>query len=300
MAAGRGKLGIGTVEAMKRIVGMTCLAAIVVALVGLTVSSPVSGAAAATVAPKLAHVVVVIEENHSLAEVQGISSSAPYINSPMKTGANFTNSVGVAHPSQPNYLTLFSGSVQGQTSDSCPHTFGATNLGAQLRAAGKSFTSYAESLPYAGDPVCASGAYARKHVPSTDFSDLPVSVNHTFATFSKSNFAALPAVSFVAPNLNDDMHNGSIAAGDTWLKSNLSAYVTWAKANNSVLVVVWDEDDHSQSNKIPMFIVGAHVKTGNYSETTNHYRLLRTIEAIFSLPGIGSAKNYPPITDAWN
>ena len=169
-----------------------------------------------------------------------------------------------------------------------------------MRAAGKSFTSYAESLPYAGDPVCTSGPYARKHVPSTDFSDLPASVNHTFATFPKSTFTALPAVSFIAPNLNNDMHDGSIAAGDAWLKSNLSGYVTWAKANNSALIVVWDEDDYSQSNKVPTFIVGAHVKTGSYNETTNHFRLLRTIEAIFSLPGIGSANTYAPITDAWD
>ena len=54
------------------------------------------------------HVVIVIEENHSFASIIG-SSSAPYINSLAQQGALFTQSFGVEHPSQPNYLDLFSG-----------------------------------------------------------------------------------------------------------------------------------------------------------------------------------------------
>ena len=47
------------------------------------------------------------------------------------------------------------------------------------------------------------------------------------------------------------MHDGSIAQGDAWLNNNLSAYATWAKANNSLLVVTWDEDDNGENNQIP-------------------------------------------------
>ncbi len=43
-----------------------------------------------------------------------------------------TQSYGIRHPSQPNYLALFSGSTQGLTDDSCPHTYRTPNLGAQL------------------------------------------------------------------------------------------------------------------------------------------------------------------------
>ena len=69
-----------------------------------------------------AHIVVVIDENHSYSEIIG-SSDAPYINSLATEGALFTQSFAVAHPSQPNYLALFSGSTHGITNDSCPHTF---------------------------------------------------------------------------------------------------------------------------------------------------------------------------------
>src|SRR6266849_9675607 len=95
------------------------------------------------------HVVVVMEENHSFSSIIG-SSSAPYINSLAQQGALFTQSFGVEHPSQPNYLDLFSGSNQGITDYSCPHTFSTVNLASELAAAGLTFTGFSEDLPSAG------------------------------------------------------------------------------------------------------------------------------------------------------
>ena len=48
----------------------------------------------------------------------------------------FTASYAVTHPSEPNYLALFSGSTQGVTDDSCPQTFSTENLGHELGVAG--------------------------------------------------------------------------------------------------------------------------------------------------------------------
>src|SRR5579863_9612155 len=91
------------------------------------------------------HIVIVMEENHSFADIIG-SSSAPFINSLAQQGALFTQSFAVEHPSQPNYLDLFSGSNQGVTDDSCPHTFATENLATELTAAGQTFTGFSEDL----------------------------------------------------------------------------------------------------------------------------------------------------------
>jgi len=264
----------------------------------LTPVASVQAATAVTSAPRFDHVVVVVMENHSAAEIQG-SAAAPYINSLMRGGANFTNSHAVTYPSEPNYLALFSGSTQGVVDDSCPHSFAGLNLGAQLRAAARTFVGYSESMPSAGYTGCQSGAYARKHNPWVNFTNLPSSVNQTMAAFPTS-FASLPTVSIVVPNLLNDMHDGTIAQGDAWLKAHLSAYVTWAKAHNSILVVTWDSDDNTANNKIATVIVGAHVRIGSYPESLNHYRLLRTIQSMYGLSALGSSANYAPITDAWN
>lgn len=178
-------------------------------LAGLAILAPMTTANAVAALPRPAHVVVVIEENHSYSQIIG-SSSAPYINSLAAQGASFTNSHAITHPSEPNYLALFSGSTQGVTDDSCPHTFGAANLGAELISAGLTFTSYSESMPSDGYTGCTSGEYARKHNPWVNFSNVPSASNRTFAAFS-SNYASLPTVSVVVPNLLDDMHDGTIA-----------------------------------------------------------------------------------------
>src|SRR5947199_7778587 len=57
------------------------------------------------------HVVVVIEENHSYEDVIG-NPQMPYVNSLAQQGASFTSAYALFHPSQPNYLALFSGSNQ--------------------------------------------------------------------------------------------------------------------------------------------------------------------------------------------
>lgn len=254
--------------------------------------------AAASAIPRYDHVVVVMEENTSETSIYG-NSSAPYINSLKDNGAYFTQSFAVTHPSQPNYLALFSGSTQGITDDSCPHTFSANNLGNQLRVAGFSFAGYSESMPSNGYTGCTSGTYARKHSPWINFSDLPASTNLTYASMP-TDFTTLPTLSFVIPNLCDDMHDCSIATGDTWLKNHLDAYVQWAKTHNSLLIVTWDEDDSSTSaNQIATIFYGANLHNGAYAEPISHYNVLRTLEDMYGVTALGSAASATPITDVW-
>lgn len=247
--------------------------------------------------PAPAHVVVVVEENHGYSQIIG-SSQAPYINTLATEGALFTKSYALTHPSQPNYLALFSGSTQGITDDSCPHTFSAKSLESELIAAGKSFTGYSEDLPTVGSTVCAWGLYVRKHAPWTDFSKDLRTDNQPFTSFP-TDFRKLPTVAWVIPNLDDDMHDGTIQQADSWLQTNLMPYVTWAQNNNSLLIVQWDEDQGTSVNRIPTIFVGPMVKPGKYSETINHYNILRTIEDMYALPSLGKSATAKSITDVW-
>jgi len=51
----------------------------------------------------------------------------------------------------------------------------------------------------------------------------------------------------------------------------MSRYANWAAANNSLLIVTFDEDDNSANNQIATVIYGAHVKPGSYNEPISHY-----------------------------
>src|ERR1035437_6408710 len=119
-----------------------------------------------TALPLPDHIVIAILENHSYDGIIG-SQAAPYINSLAKdtSSALFTQSYGVTHPSQPNYLILFSGSTQGVKDDLIPkgNPFTTPNIERQLLNSGKTFVSYSEDLPQVGFNGNLSGNYARRH-----------------------------------------------------------------------------------------------------------------------------------------
>lgn len=274
------------------------LAALVTGATGAVVGTGVAHAAGPAALPRPDHVVIVVLENHAYGEVIQ-NSKAPYISSLATSGATLTQSFAVTHPSQPNYLALYSGSTQGLTSDSCPHTYSSANLGQELLAAGKTFIGYSESMPSDGYTGCTSGRYARKHNPWVNFTNVPASANLRYTRFP-TDFTQLPTVSFVVPNLCNDMHDCSVSTGDTWIRNNLDGYVRWAKTHNSVLLLTFDEDDYSASNRIPTLFVGQPVKPGSYSTRVTHYGVLRTLLDMYGLPCVGSACGATPLTTIWN
>ncbi|MBC7476325.1 MAG: acid phosphatase [Candidatus Sericytochromatia bacterium] len=254
--------------------------------------------------PKPDHVVIVMLENHAATNIVG-ATTAPYLNSLTKTGALFVQSYGLTHPSQPNYLLLFSGSNQGVTDDNVPINlpFTVPNLGASLIKKGLTFTGYSESLPSVGFDGPTSHSYARKHSPWINWqgsgnNGISPNFNQPFSSFPK-DYNKLPNVSFVIPNLADDMHDGTISASDTWVKNNLDSYIQWANKNNSLLIITFDEDDKSHNNQITTVFTGQMVKQGNYNEKITHYNILRTLEDIYGLPYAGMSSNNTPITDCW-
>ena len=256
------------------------------------------------------HTVIVILENHSYNEIYN-SSLAPYINSVANDPhtALLTQSFGLAHPSQPNYLMLFSGSAQGVVNDNVPAVlpFLTANVGSSLLQKGFGFTGYSETLPSIGYTGATSGAYARKHNPWVNWqgagsNGIPSNLNMPFTAFP-SDFSNLPTLSFVIPNQNNDMHNGtittSIPPGDSWVQTNLDSYIQWCKTNNSLFILTFDEDDATQNNHILTFITGENVRGGNFDQAITHYNVLRTIEDLYQLPYAGASNDSAVIRDIW-
>jgi hypothetical protein len=245
------------------------------------------------------HVVVAIFENEDAADIVG-SGEAPYLTSLAEAGAEFTDAHAQTHPSQPNYLALFSGSVHGVEDDDCPVKLTGDNLAGQLLAAGLSFVGYSEDLPGVGFTGCERGDYVRKHNPWVDFTDLPASINQPFSALPK-DYAQLPTVSFVVPDLCNSMHDCDIATGDSWAEEHLAAYAEWAMQHNSLLIVTFDEDSGSgsESNHIPTIVAGAGVARTTSDQRIDHYDLLRTIEDMYKLEPLGKAGDAQPLAGIW-
>lgn len=250
------------------------------------------------VLPRADHVMVVIFENKDAEQVVG-SPDAPFLTSLARAGAIFTDSHGVAHPSQPNYIALLSGSTHGVTDDSCPQRLSGPSLPGLLLAAGDTVTGYSEDLPHSGFTGCHSGGYVRKHNPWVDFPDLPPAVNQPLSALPR-DYARLPTVSFVIPNLCHDMHDCPVSAGDAWARQHLSGYLGWAATHNSLLLVTFDEDNGSTANHIPTIAAGPMVRPGSVnSQQIDHYTVLRTVEDMYGLAPLGLAASAHPITGIW-
>jgi phosphatidylinositol-3-phosphatase len=235
-----------------------------------------------------AHVVVAIFENQSYDRIAH-NPNAPYLNALVARSAVFTNAHGIIHPSQPNYLALFSGSTHGVTDDHCPVDLDSRpNLARQLLDAGLGFAGYSEDLPKPGYRGCSQGKYAAKHNPWADFANVPATANLPFSAWP-TDFDRLPTVAFVVPNICNDMHDCGIAAGDAWAKANLDPYLSWADTHQSQLIVTFDENDGSAGNQILTLVAGDGVPPATHPEPVNHYSVLRAIEELYTLPPLGEA-----------
>jgi len=237
-------------------------------------------------APRPDHVVIVMLENKRYDAVVG-HPRARWVSSLAKSSANLRRFYGETHPSQPNYLALFSGSTHGVTDNKCPHRLGhRRNLASQLLAHGYTFTGYAEDLPRKGFTGCSHRGYVRRHTPWVNFSNVPASASRPFTKFPR-DFRKLPTVSFVIPNLCHDMHDCPKQTADAWLKKHFGAYVAWARKHNSLFVLTFDEDNRTGDNHIPTIVAGAGVRPGRYGTRLDHYDLLRTLQHMYGLRPTG-------------
>jgi len=286
------------------IIGVIGLAAIILAAVFVQYRrGSLSKSADHISLPSFHHVVIVVEENRPFEEIIG-SAHAPFINQLASEGALFLNSYGVTNASQPNYLALISGSTHDVEDNEVHPKFPGPTLLTKLRSHGLTFSGYSEGLPFEGSDVESSGDYKRKHNPMTQFEDIPPSANKifnekTFPTAPGTNYSFLPTVSMVVPDQQHDMHDGDISEADVWLKENLGSYIEWAKSNNSLLILTFDEDGTPDDGRIVTVFYGARVRPGKYSQTINHYNVLRTLEDMYGLEHSDNTSDAAPITGVW-
>lgn len=268
------------------------------------------------------HVIWIWLENHSYNAVLG-SSQAPYFNTLAKDCGVATNYHNVTHPSLPNYMAGTSGltysSLPKFLSDCSPSASCDTSA-KSIFGQGESWKSYAESMPSTCDHG-NSGSYAVRHNPALYYTTLhgcssdDVSYSH-LASDLKNN--QLPAFSFITPNLIDDMHNGTVAQGNSWMSHNLPAILNSAEYKNgsTVIFITFDEGsdvgsyakgEHCATNTsdtschLPTWVISPSTKAGSRSGTLfSHYSLLATTEQLLRLSKLGAAASATTMTQAFN
>jgi hypothetical protein len=264
---------------------------------------PPPPAGTATAVPAVQHVVIVVLENTDFTDANN-PANMPYLNSLLTRGALAANYFADAHPSIPNYFMMTTGAAE-TFDDSFVGTITDDNVVRELNAAGKSWKTYAESMPAAGFLGQGPAPYARRHVPMTYFSDVQQNSVQAanivpFTQFSTDIAAgSLPNYSFIIPNLNDDAHDcpggGSncavsvrLAQADQWLRTNVDPLLNSpAFSQSGLLVITFDEasdlDITNGGGHVMTVLVGSNVKAGYTGTATmyEHRSLLRlSLEAL--------------------
>ncbi len=288
----------------RRIAG---LIALVVVPVGLLIAVP-RLMASPDPQPAARHVWVIVMENRADTSIIG-RKNAPYLNSLIAQYGLATNYHALVHGSQPNYVALFSGGLQGVKGNEIV-SLSARNLADQLDAAGLTWRVYAQNVPpncFAGATATGgpdgSGTYARKHEPAISFADIA----HNPARCSRiTDFSAFDptAANFelIVPNLQNDMHNGTTAQGDTFLRQfvpRILASSAWQ--SGSPLFITWDEGKQTGDNKVATLVIAKSVTPGYRSGVAHtHYSLLHTVEQLLGVPCLGQACKANTLSEFFN
>ena len=258
--------------------------------------------------PSFSHIVLIAMENRSEGGIIG-NLAAPYINSLASSYTYLDHYSAVAHPSLPNYLALTGGDTFGVTADCTACYVSARNIADLLPAAGISGSAYMEGMPAPCFKDASSGEYAQKHDPFMYYDDVRNDSARCGSVVPYSQLATdlaannLPQYAWISPNMCHDMHDCGVAAGDQWLAANVPPLLNSPAftQQSSLLAIVWDEDDGSAGNRVPLILAGQQVKRGYVSHVpANHYSLLRTIEAAWNLPRLtANDAAAAPISDAF-
>ena len=268
-------------------------------------------------APAYTHVIWIFEENHSYGSIIG-SRQAPYINSLAKECGLATKYHNISHPSLPNYVGATSGltlSALKPFTPDCNPTGTCTTSAPSIFGQTSSWKAYEESMP-SNCFMTNSGEYAVRHNPPPYFTTLTnCATNDVPYTQLAGDLAGgmLPAFSFITPNLIDDMHDGTIADGDNWLKANLPTILSSSEytSGSTAVFITWDEGEGGISNNcatntvdpgchVATIVISPSTKPGTKSATLfNHWSLLATAEQLLGLPKLGKAASATTMTSAF-
>jgi len=261
------------------------------------------------------HVFVIMMENHDWSAIT--PANAPYMwNTLIPIGShanNYHNIPTLLHPSEPNYMWLEGGTNVYPdftfTNDADPSSTVSTNstqhLATLLNNSGQSWKSYQENMTAGTCPITSVAPYAAKHNPFVFFQDVSGNPPSSTNAYCIAHHSVLtPAIlqndlntnnvanyNFLTPNLNDDMHDGTVTAGDTWLSTIVPMILSSSLyKQDGAIFITWDEGT-AGNNPIGMIILSPFAKT-NYSNSINysHASTVKTMEEIFGLtPLVGHA-----------
>jgi hypothetical protein len=227
-------------------------------------------------------VVLIILENGNPAK----AAQKSFMQDRAAEGMLLSQYFGVAHPSQPNYVALISGSTAGALTDS-PITLDRPHIGQTL---GSRWRVYADDYPPLSGKcnlVKQKDLYVRRHVPFLSFKDVQQGTCSQIKPFPAIKTDPLPDFALIVPNLQHDGHKPfTLNDANDWLNANIAPLLADpAFTKDTVFILTFDEDDtfNAKNNRVFTVVWGDHVQQGTRDDVYDHEDLLATIAALLGV-----------------
>ncbi|HUN32991.1 MAG TPA: alkaline phosphatase family protein [Trebonia sp.] len=270
--------------------------------------------------PRYQHVFLFYFENEDYSQVIGNLTQAPYLNSLRAQGATLSQFYAEEHPSDANYLAFAGGSSFGIPLDDPEeenplYTIDAPDIGDLIDRAHESWKAYLQSASGPCDDT-VHGYYWNDDQPMMYFKDVRDRPGYCASrvvpleelTTDLARTSTTPNFAWVSPDDCSDMEGCGIAAGDAFLKAELTAILSspaW-RTQRSLAIITFDEDAQDfqhPAQLVPTIILGSQgVRQGYVSSARyTHYSLLRTTEAALGLGTLTANDRYaPPVNDIFD
>lgn len=259
------------------------------------------------------HIFMVMESSQNYSSIVG-SPSAPYINNTLiPQGTLLTNYFADYHPEIGDYFQLTAGQTITGT-DSFTSTVTADNIVRHLLAMNETWKEYSEQIPSVGYVGGSTGNYDEAHNPFSYFSDVRNNSTQLTNLVDCSQLSAdvaaqsSPNLSFIVPDDQDNMLNGTVAQADTWLSNNVPGILSskyFQPGGTGILIVDWDQslsDNANGGGKVPAIFVGPGIKVNHQTSSFGqHENLLATIsETLGIATGPGASATATPFNDVFS
>jgi hypothetical protein len=259
---------------------------------------------AATTGQPVRKLLVLVIENHSLAQMR---AGMPFTYALARRFGYATDYFAIRHPSLPNYIAIAGGSTYGIADDAPPwaHRLMGRSVFGEAVANGKTAAVYEERMPtpcaLKNDPA----GYAARHNPwayfvqerrACDRHDRPLaSFRRTVAD------GRLPNAGMVIPDLCHDAHDCGLRVADQWIRKQVGAVLAgpdW-RSGHLAVVITADEDDKKSANRVLTVVV--HPSQRHHVVTTRltHYSLSRLYSEVLAAPPLRQAASAPSMARAF-
>ena len=231
--------------------------------------------------------VVVLMENHNLNEIYG---PAPYMTQLADQYAFSEGWSSITNPSQPNYIALLGASTFGVSGDGNHPNLNHPTLVDLIETSGHTWNAIAEG---SGSGCSINPDRGEDHFPFLSYTTITGSAARCASLHSGGPTDVVAALNagtnfiWFTPTDQHNMHDNSVASGDSWLQSWVPGLLTAMGSKKAALIIMFDEA-YTSPPYIYMSFSGTATKLAYKSTASySHYSLAKLLEDVWGGGSLG-------------